>query len=40
MAQLAASKLIASIDGRDDEAHTAIMLNPVLIKRKSTRAIQ
>ena len=39
MARLAASKLIASIDRREEEANTAIMLVPALVTRKSTRSI-
>ncbi len=39
MARLATTKLIASIDGRDDDAGTAIMVLPELITRNSTRAI-
>jgi len=39
MARLAATKLIASIDGRDDEARVAVMLDPTLVARNSTRAI-
>lgn len=40
MARLATKKLIASIDGRDDEARVGILLDPVLIIRDSTRPIQ
>lgn len=40
MARLATKKLIASIDGRDDEARVGIFLDPVLIIRDSTRPIQ
>lgn len=39
MARLAATKLIASIDGRDDEARVAVMLDPTLVIRESTRPI-
>lgn len=40
MARLAATKLIASIDGRDDDAQAAIMLVPELVERNSTRSIR
>ena len=40
MARLATTKLIASIDGRVDEARVGIFLDPVLIIRDSTRSIQ
>ena len=40
MARLATTKLIASIDGRKDEARMGIFLDPVLIVRNSTRSIQ
>jgi LacI family transcriptional regulator len=40
MAQLAASKLIAAIDGRQDEARVGVFLDPMLVIRDSTRAIQ
>jgi LacI family transcriptional regulator len=40
MARLATKKLIASIDGREDEARVGIFLDPVLIIRDSTRSIQ
>jgi LacI family transcriptional regulator len=40
MARLATTKLIASIDGREDEARVGIFLDPVLIIRDSTRSIQ
>ena len=39
MARLATTKLIASIDGREDEARVGIFLDPVLIIRDSTRSI-
>lgn len=39
MATLATNKLIASIDGRDDEARVGIFLDPVLVIRDSTRPI-
>jgi len=39
MARLAATKLIASIDGRTDDAQTSILLVPELVKRSSTRSI-
>ncbi len=39
MARFATSKLISSIDGREEEAKTPIMLVPSLIERSSTRAI-
>jgi LacI family transcriptional regulator len=39
MARLAATKLIASIDGREDEARVGIFLDPVLVVRDSTRSI-
>jgi len=39
MARLAASKLIASIDGRFDEARARIMLDLELVKRNSTRSV-
>ena len=39
MAQLAATKLIATISGRHDEAHAGIALNPLLVKRNSTRSL-
>jgi LacI family transcriptional regulator len=39
MAQLAATKLIASIDGRVDEARVGVFLNPELVVRDSTRSI-
>ena len=39
MARLAAAKLIASIDGREDEARQGIFLEPVLMIRDSTRSI-
>lgn len=38
MAQLATTKLIASIDGNYDEARMGIMLDPELIERNSTRS--
>lgn len=40
MARLATAKLIASIDGREDEARKGIFLDPVLIIRNSTRPIR
>jgi len=40
MARLATTKLIASIDGREEEARVGIFLDPVLIIRDSTRSIQ
>jgi LacI family transcriptional regulator len=40
MARLATTKLIASIDGREDEARVGIFLDPVLIIRDSTGPIQ
>jgi LacI family transcriptional regulator len=40
MARLATTKLIASIDGREDEARVGIFLDPVLIIRDSTRSIE
>jgi LacI family transcriptional regulator len=40
MARLAATKLIASLDGRQDEALVGIMLDPVLVTRNSTRAMR
>jgi len=40
MARLATTKLIATIDGRDDEAQASIMLVPELVTRNSTRSIQ
>lgn len=39
MARLATTKLIASIDGRDEDARSGEMLVPSLIKRNSTRSI-
>lgn len=39
MASLAASKLIASIDGRHDDALVETILDPTLIDRHSTRSI-
>ena len=39
MARHAATKLIASIDGRDDEADVSIILVPELVKRASTRPL-
>jgi LacI family transcriptional regulator len=39
MARLATTKLIAVIDGREDEASVAIMLEPALVTRNSTRSI-
>jgi LacI family transcriptional regulator, galactose operon repressor len=40
MARLATTKLIASIDGRENEARMGIFLDPELMIRSSTRAIQ
>jgi len=40
MARLATTKLVASIDGRADDAHAVIMLVPALVVRNSTRAIR
>jgi LacI family transcriptional regulator len=40
MARLAATKLIASIDGRKDEARLGIFLDPVLVIRDSTAPIR
>jgi len=40
MARLATTKLIASIDGREEDARVGIFLDPVLIIRNSTRSIQ
>lgn len=40
MARLATDKLIASIDGRSDEARVATLLDPTLVIRDSTRAIE
>jgi len=39
MARLAANKLIASIEGRHDDARTGVFLDPELIIRDSTRAL-
>jgi LacI family transcriptional regulator len=39
MARMAASKLIASIDGRDEDARIGVILVPSLVVRDSTRAI-
>lgn len=39
MARLATSKLIASIDGREDEARVGVFLDPLLVIRDSTRAV-
>ena len=39
MSRFATTKLIASIDGRQDEAMASIMLDPVLVPRNSTRSI-
>lgn len=39
MARLATIKLIASIDGRDDEACEEILLEPALVTRNSTQSI-
>lgn len=39
IARLATTKLIASIDGREDEARVGVFLDPVLIIRDSTRSI-
>jgi LacI family transcriptional regulator len=40
MASLAASKLIATVDGRTEDARLGFMLDPALVIRDSTRAIQ
>lgn len=40
MSRLATSKLIASIDGRDEDANIGVMLVPSLIERNSTRSIR
>ena len=40
MARLATTKLIASIDGRQDDARVGLFLDPVLVIRDSTRAIE
>lgn len=40
MAQLATSKLIASIDGRERDAQMGVILVPSLVKRNSTRSIE
>jgi LacI family transcriptional regulator len=40
MAQLATNKLIASIEGRDDEARMGVFLDPVLVIRDSTRSLR
>jgi LacI family transcriptional regulator len=40
MARLATTKLIASIDGREEEARMGIFLDPVLIVRDSTVPVQ
>lgn len=40
MARLATTKLIASIDGREEDAGVGIMLDPALVKRNSTRPIE
>jgi LacI family transcriptional regulator len=39
MARLAADKLIASIEGRHDEARVGVFLDPEVIIRDSTRAL-
>ena len=39
MAQLATTKLIASIDGRDEDASIGIMVDALLVTRDSTRSI-
>lgn len=39
MAQLAASKLIAAIDGREDDARVGVILVPSLVERETTRAL-
>jgi LacI family transcriptional regulator len=39
MAELAATKLIATIDGQDEEAQATIMVVPALVVRESTRPI-
>lgn len=40
LARLATTKLMASIDGRDDEARVGAFLEPVLVIRASTRTIR
>ncbi len=40
MASLATTKLIASIDGREDEARAIVILVPALVARNSTRSIR
>jgi LacI family transcriptional regulator len=40
MARLATAKLIASIDGREDDARTMDMVTPYLVPRESTAAIK
>ena len=40
MARLAANKLIASIEGRQDEARTGVFLDPELVIRDSTRSLE
>jgi DNA-binding LacI/PurR family transcriptional regulator len=40
MARLAANKLIASIEGRHDEARVGVFLDPELIIRDSTRPLE
>lgn len=40
MARLAASKLIASIDGRVDDARVGVILVPSLVERETTKAIR
>jgi len=40
MARLATAKVIAAIDGRDEESRVGIFLDPVVIIRDSTRSIQ
>lgn len=39
MARMAASKLIASIDGRIDDARVGVILVPSLVERETTRAV-
>jgi LacI family transcriptional regulator len=40
MARLAANKLIATIEGRNDEARTGVFLDPALVIRDSTRPLE
>jgi LacI family transcriptional regulator len=39
MAQMAASKLIAAIDGREEDARIGVILVPSLVERETTRAL-